>query len=155
MVVKKPSRSLNSSRYRQGLFVPKHPHKYEGDVNNIMYMSSYELEMCTFLDLNPNVLKWSSEEIIIPYFNPVKQKMSRYYPDFFVTFVNSSGKVINELIEIKPHNQTKAPRTRKGKHHIYENLTYAINCAKWEAASKYCTERGWNFRIITQKSLNK
>ena len=27
------------------------------------------------------------------------------------------------------------------------------NACKWDAAKKYCIERGWEFKIITEKNL--
>ena len=31
--------------------------------------------------------------------------------------------------------------------------TYAVNIAKWEATEILCKERGWVFKIITEKDL--
>jgi hypothetical protein len=68
----------------QGYFKPRHPEKYVGDVNKIRFMSSWELQADKFLDDNPNVLRWSSEEIVIPYVKPTDGKVHRYYPDYWV-----------------------------------------------------------------------
>ena len=55
-----------------------------------------------YCDNNPNILEWGSEEIIIPYKSPLDKKVHRYFPDFFIKYKNSSGKIIREIIEVKP-----------------------------------------------------
>lgn len=140
-------------KYQQGLYTPKNPGKYLGDVTKIRYMSSYELHMHTFLDNNPNVIAWNSEGVIIPYVKPTDGKVHRYLVDYFVQYKNKSGEIICELIEVKPESQTKKSRSRNPKTKLVESLTYAVNLAKWEAATKYAKERGWKFKIITERSL--
>ena len=76
----------------QGKFKPKNPSKYKGDPTNIVYRSSWELKLMMYLDTHPNVLKWGSEEIVIPYESPVDGRMHRYFPDFFVEQINTEGK---------------------------------------------------------------
>lgn len=141
-------------RFRQGFYTPRHPEKYIGDVTKIRFMSSWELETHQFFDNNPNVLHWSSETIAIPYMKPTDGRIHKYYPDYFVEYINSAGEVVQEIIEVKPAAQTKAPR-KTHKHALYEQLTYAINTAKWEAAVRFCAERNIKFRIITEKSIFK
>jgi hypothetical protein len=142
------------ARFRQGYFTPKNPHKYVGDPNKIRYMSSWELELHTFFDGNTNVLRWASEEIAIPYIKPTDGKIHKYYPDYWVEYVNSKGEIVQELIECKPKDQTKTPRSNR-KHVLYEQLTYAINTAKWQAAQEWCRQRNITFRIVTEKSIFK
>lgn len=147
------SQPINTGRrYRQGIFTPKHPEKYRGDSTRIRYMSSWELEMHNFLDNNPNVVEWSSEEIAIPYIKPTDGRIHRYYPDYLVTYKTRTGQLITELIEVKPKSQTKQPR-KTHKHALYEQATYAINIAKWQAATKFANDRGWIFRIVTENSI--
>ena len=38
-------------------------------------------EVC---DLNPDVLKWGSEETVIPYVSPLDNKIHRYFVDFYI-----------------------------------------------------------------------
>jgi len=145
-----------ASRFVQGYFTPKHPEKYVGkNVGKIRYMSSWELHMHEFLDNNPNVLKWSSESTPIPYLKPTDGKVHMYYPDYQVQYVNKDGEIINEIIEIKPHEQTRQSRSKDVGNKLYENLQFAVNIAKWQAAQKYCDQHGIKFRIITQKTLFK
>lgn len=71
-------------KYKQGYFIPKHPNKYIGDVNDIIYRSSWEKRFMIHCDLNSNVISWGSESFPIPYYNNVKGRMARYYPDFCI-----------------------------------------------------------------------
>lgn len=144
----------NKSRFTQGHFIPKNPEKYVGDINKIRVMSSYELEVHEFLDNNVNVIRWSSETIAIPYIKPTDGRLHKYLPDYYVEFRNSAGDIIRELWEVKPKSQTRAPR-KNHKHALYEQLTYAINMAKWEAAVAFCAQRGIKFRILTERSIFK
>lgn len=141
----------------QGLYTPINPEKYIGDVNNIRFLSSWELHFNKFLDNNVNILAWSSEEISIPYFNPQKGRVSKYYPDYWIKYNNKEGKVTTNIIEVKPFSQTQAPKTRgkNRKTQLHENITWAVNNAKWEAAIAFCAAHGTKFRIITEKELFK
>jgi len=96
------------------------------------------------------VLAWGSEEIVIPYRSPLDKKIHRYFPDFFVK--TESKKY---LIEVKPYRFTKEPviPKRKTKRFINEVMTYGVNLAKWETATEFCLDRGWEFMIITEKEL--
>ena len=46
-----------------------------------------------------------------------------------------------ELIEVKPDNQTVKENLGRSRHN---QLHYALNQAKWEAASKYAKSKGEN-----------
>lgn len=137
-------------------FIPVNPHKYIGDPTRIITRSSWEVKFLKWADTNPNIFAYSSEEVVIPYMNPVKGKMSRYFVDALIVTIDKTGKKVVSLIEIKPYSQTKLPKQTKGKRKktiINETMTYAVNQAKWEAAEAYCKERGWNFLILTEKEL--
>lgn len=144
--------------FRQGIFTPTNPEKYRGNANNIVFRSSWELSMNKFLDGNPNVLSWSSEEIKIPYLKPTTGRVHNYFPDYFMEYQNVSGEVIREIIEIKPSNQCHAPVPSRGKRRktlLYEQQQWAVNEAKWKAAQSWCAARGLVFRVLTEKSLFK
>lgn len=144
-----------ANTFKQGKFTPRHPEKYIGDVNNIIFRSSWELEAFKFFDNNVAVLEWGSEIIAIPYLKPTDSKVHRYFPDIYVKFQKKDGIVTEELIEIKPEKETRQPTTR-GKSlqtQQYEAITWAINKAKWQSASKWCKERNIKFRILTENSL--
>jgi len=143
--------------YRQGLYTPRHPEKYKGNINNIVYRSSWEYSFCQFLDNNPNIVEWGSEVVAIPYVKPTDRKVHRYFPDFYIKYKNKHGHVIQEIIEIKPEEQTRTPtmRGRKREQLLVESIQYVINIAKWKAANQWCKQHGVNFRILTEKQLFK
>jgi len=147
-------RSKNNSRFVQGYFTPKNPGKYVGDITKIRVMSSYELETHEFFDSNPNVLRWSSEPFAIPYIKPTDGKLHKYFPDYFVEYKNKDGEIVQEIIEVKPAAQTRRPR-KNHKHKLFEELTFAINQAKWLAAIQFCGERGMKFRVLTERAIFK
>jgi hypothetical protein len=40
------------------------------------------------------------------------------------------------------------------KQYIQEVVTWGINEAKWKYASEFCADRGWTFKVLTEKDLN-
>jgi len=143
------------NRFKQGKFTPKNPDKYVGDVDKIRYMSSWELHFDKFLDSNPNVLQWSSEEIAVPYIKPTDGRVHRYFPDYWVQFKDVDGNLKQEIYEVKPKQQTRRTRSKNPKTKIYEDITYAINIAKWKACADFCTKYGMTFRIVTEEQIFK
>ena len=139
--------------FKQGYYVLKHPEKYVGDPNKVRYMSSWELDAHKFLDNDPRVIKWSSETIAIPYLKPTDRRVHKYYPDYFVQYRDAKGKIHNEIIEVKPYRETQPPKSKRNKTRIQEELTYAINLAKWSAAQKYCNKYNIRFRLLTEKEI--
>lgn len=141
--------------YKQGFFKPKNPKKYIGDPTNIVYRSGWEKRVMDSLDDNINVIRWASEEVVIPYVSPVDNKIHRYYVDFYVEAVGRDGETRIMLLEVKPKGQTEAPKTpkRKTKRFITEVMTYGVNQAKWKAATEYCRNKGWEFKLITEQEL--
>ena len=146
----------------KGKFRPKNPNKYKGNPSNIIYRSLLERRFMVYLDNNPSILKWQSEEIIIPYVSPVDNRVHRYFPDFYIKYKNSDRKIIEELIEVKPFNQCSPPNPKKkrkntgrtSKRYLKEVQTYIVNDAKWNQAMKYCKDRNWKWRILTEKDIN-
>lgn len=141
-------------RYHQGLYTPKHPEKYVGDTTKVRYMSSWELHLHEFFDNNPNVIRWSSEELAIPYVKPTDGKIHRYFPDYWVEFLNKDGKIVQEIIEVKPQQQTKVPRANS-KQKLAETVQLAINISKWKSAQEWCKQRNIKFRIVTETTIFK
>ncbi len=141
--------------FKQGYFTPTHPEKYNGKVNNIRFMSSYELTFFKFLDNNPAIISWASEEIAIPYLKPTTGRVHKYYPDLWVKYTDRHGNIKQEIIEIKPEKQTKKPTTRgkNKKTQLYETLSFAVNVAKWKSCKLFCDKYGMEFRIITEKDI--
>ena len=58
-------------------------------------------------DDNPNVIRWASEELAIPYVSPVDRKRHKYFPDFLIEMRNRVGQIETVLIEVKPYKQTR------------------------------------------------
>ncbi len=137
----------------KGVFKPKNPHKYKGDPTNIIYRSSWELKFMLYCDAHPDILLWSSEEIVIPYLSPIDGRWHRYFPDFLLKKRTKDKKVETDLIEIKPYAQTQAPQRKNKADRVYLNevYTWGVNTSKWNAAYRYCLERGWKFIIMTEK----
>ena len=106
-------------------------------------------------DTNPQVLKWCSEELAIPYFSEVDQKMHRYFPDFLMMVQNNSGELKRYMVEIKPEVQTLPPkkRSRNTKSYLTELATYSVNTSKWNAAEVWCKKNNMEFIIMTEKHL--
>ena len=147
---------MAESKYLQGFYRPKNPEKYLGDVNNIVFRSSYERKLFIWCDETPSVRKWASEEIIIKYFDPTTNRTRRYFPDVMFEVLDRDGKITKYLAEIKPERQTKPPNPspkKKTKTWLNENITYQKNLAKWEAARHFCALNGLEFVMITEKQL--
>lgn len=137
-------------------YKPSHPKKYKGNPNNIICRSSWERKFCTWCDLNENILEWGSEEFSIKYFDPVKNKVRRYYPDFIIKVAEKTGKVKTYVIEIKPKKQTMPPNPnpkKKTKSWLNEVYTWETNNAKWKAADEFCKDHLLEFKIITEDEL--
>jgi hypothetical protein len=136
-------------------FTPKNPEKYLGDVTNIWARSSWENRIMHWLDSNPSIISWASEECVVPYVDPADGRRRRYFPDFIVKSKSPDGKIKTIMIEVKPKSQVAEPKVRKRvtKQYINEVYTYAVNQAKWKAAQEYCLDRGWTFQIITEDDL--
>jgi hypothetical protein len=138
----------------KGRFRPKNPQKYKGDANNIIYRSTWEIKVMNYLDENPNVIWWGSEELPIPYLSPVDRKKHRYFPDFIAKMRKADGTVMTYVIEVKPEKQTQPPtQKRKTKTFLQEAITYEVNKAKWYAATEFCKDHGWQFLILTERHL--
>ena len=133
----------------KGKYKCKNPDKYKGRVGHIIYRSLWERKFMLYCDKVNAVLEWSSEEISIWYRSPADSKMHRYYPDFWIKYINLRGEIREKLIEIKPKAQTRPPKYMHGS--AYK--TYQINDAKWRSAIKYCREDDMQFQILTEDHL--
>ena len=134
----------------RGKYKIKKPEKYLGNYHNVTYRSRWELKTFQFLEQQKNVKFWASEEIKIPYYD-WKGGRHTYYPDLYFELVNGS----KWLIEIKPASQTRPPKNSKSKRYFAEQRRWKTNEAKWTAAIDFCDRAGLNWRIWTEKDLNK
>jgi hypothetical protein len=147
--------SKTSRAYKQGLFIPRNPQKYSGNVSNIIYRSSWELRTFEWADMNPSVISWSSEETIIPYVSKVDGRYHRYFIDLKLKIRGTDGEVKDYIVEIKPFQQTQPPKFpgRQTPRYLKEVETFITNQSKWEAAKVYAEERKMKFVILTEKEL--
>lgn len=148
----KPPRFRKDPRFKQGMYQPIHKEKFLGDY--AVYRSGLELKFMKFCDTNPNVLKWGSENVVIPYYSPIDKKMHRYFVDNFVMI--KEGEIIKKyLVEVKPSRQTQPPtaKYKKKSNMIYEQVQWTVNQAKWSACKEVCKKRGFEFIILTEKDL--
>ena len=134
-----------------GNYKVKNRNKYAGNPDKVVYRSHWEKLCFKWCDDNPNIIEWSSEEVVIPYYYEVDKKYHRYFMDLKIK--TKDGKVT--LIEIKPDKETKPPefKGRRTKRYITEGLTYVKNQNKWEAAAEFAKDRDWGFEIWTEKTL--
>ena len=125
--------------------------KYGGVPTNIKYRSLWERQAFKYLDANPSVIGWNSEEVVVRYRCKTDGKMHRYFTDLFIRM--KDGKCF--LVEIKPKKQTVAPKqgARKTKKYIKEVMTYAKNISKWEAATEFAHRNGMTFQIWNEDTL--
>jgi hypothetical protein len=137
------------SKWAKGLYQVQNKEKYIG--NKLpTYRSSWELKFCQFCDSHPSIIKWASENIAIPYFNPIKNRYANYFPDFMIQYIDQDGKEHVELIEIKPSSQTTFENAGRSK---TNQAQVVVNSAKWEAAQEFCKRKGIRFKVINENQL--
>ena len=129
-------------------FTPKNPQKYIGTKTELLCRSLWERRVCKFLDENEKIVKWSFEEVEIPYVSPIDKKVHRYIPDFLVQVDRGHTKK-SMLIEIKPKKQVHLKESASKQ----EKVMFAINNAKWQAAQKFCEKHNIEFKILTEKEI--
>jgi len=137
------------SRFARGKFVPTRPTKYVGN-KSPTYRSSWEWAFMRFCDNNDNILKWASEAVQIPYRDPLTNRNTVYIPDFFIQYIDKDGRMLTELIEVKPANQTLLEKVGRNKNN---QMQYIKNQAKWQAAQAWCKSQGIKFRVLNETDL--
>ena len=142
-----------------GKYKIQNPKKYIGNADMIFFRSSWELRVFRRFDNDPNILRWNSEEVIIPYFFPVDNKWHRYYVDLYCELKQKDGSVHQYIIEIKPHKYLSPPEfkgttknKRPSKSFLRECFEYKKNQAKWEAAREFAKKQNLEFLILTEKN---
>ena len=73
-----------SGDWKSGKYIPINPEKYIGDINNIIYRSSWERKFCQYCDIKKEILKWSSEPASVKYWSPIDKKEHEYHIDFYI-----------------------------------------------------------------------
>ena len=117
----------------KGKYKPIYPAKYIGNINTIIYRSLWERRFMLYCDKSDQIIRWSSEELHIPYLSPKDNQWHNYYPDFQIETIDDRMIVV----EIKPFYQ----------------MTYDVNKAKWKYARKYCKRNDIEFIVLTEKEL--
>lgn len=121
----------------------------------VQYKSSLEHKAIIYCDYNKHVVKYSLEPFGIPYIKPTDGKKHRYFIDLFMEF--STGDKF--LVEIKSSAETKEPQIPKKKtvkaiaNYNKALQTYAINKAKWLAATEFAKSQKMKFIILTENEL--
>ena len=139
----------------KGKYKVRAPYKYKGNPTKVIYRSLWELKFMTYCDTNINILEWGSEEVYMWYRSPVDNRAHRYFPDFYIKVREKDGTIKKYIIEVKPQRQTKPPARpkRQTKGYLREAFEYAKNQAKWKAANEWCLDKGFEFKVITEKEL--
>ena len=139
----------------KGKYKVRAPYKYKGNPTKVVYRSSWELKFMNYCDTNTNILEWGSEEMYVWYKSPVDNKPHRYFPDFYIKARESNGQIKKYIIEVKPQRQTKPPAKpkRQTRGYLREAYEYAKNQSKWKAANEWCLDRGFEFKVLTEKEL--
>lgn len=134
-----------------GKYNVKNIQKYDGNPTKVFFRSLWEYKVFKWCEENPSIIKWSSEETVIPYRCKTDNKIHRYFVDVKIKLANGE----THLVEIKPKKETVPPKTppRKTKRYVTEVMTYVKNQSKWEAAEEYCMARGWKFSVWTEDTL--
>ena len=136
-------------RFARGKFAFKNKEKYIG-LKTPTYRSGWEHAFMRLCDEHPNVAKWASESIKIPYRHPLTGKYTVYVPDFFIVYNDKEGRKHAELVEVKPKAQTTMENA--GRSHAKQKQV-VINTAKWEAANAYARQRKIRFRVVSEDQL--
>lgn len=171
-----------SGKPHQGVYIPKNPGKVVG--GDVIYRSSWEMAFARWCDDNPAVIEWGCETASIQYRNPAAVDLdacrkygvspldpanwpiNNYYPDFYVELRaddDEDGTKTKKLfIEIKPKHQTERPipppvgaKLQEQKRFNEAARTYLQNDAKWKAAIVWCQDRGIEFKVFTEVTLQK
>lgn len=122
------SRRRRKKRYHTGI------HLSDKLTSKCVYRSGWEKTYACLLDNDPTVKSYSYESIVIPYVsNKTTKKVRRYFPDFFITYVDGS----RVLVEIKPRRKLVQKTVQK----------------KLAAAKGWCSCNDVTLRIITEIEL--
>ena len=137
-------------KFASGTYTVENTSKYVGN-KPPFYRSSWELAFMRMCDAHPNILKWASENVKIPYQNPATGRYANYVPDFMIQYRDKNGVEHVELIEIKPSNQTTMENARTGRN----QMATVINAAKWTSAQEWCERKGIKFKVINEDQIFK
>lgn len=158
----RPNKNKAATKFKQGYYIPINKEKYMGNINAIVYRSSWERQFLMYLDTNEDITKYNSEGITIVY-RDTEGHSHRYYPDFYYEIKRKDNPNFTDkvVVEIKPYKETQPPVSPKNEsiksltNHEYAMRTYIKNKIKWSSAISWCERRGFKFLIITEHHLKK
>jgi hypothetical protein len=142
---------------KTGVYTPRNPEKYTGNVNNIVYRSWLEFAAFIWFDKHQDVLEWSSESVIIKYVYKGRQR--RYFIDIYAKIKDKNNEITKYIIEIKPKKKLQRPKAPKVqskqsiKNYNFLIEEYTLNRVKWEYAREYAEKRGYKFIILTEDTI--
>ena len=144
-----------NGRYKQGIYKPRHPDKYIGNVENICYRSSWEYKCFKWLDESPKIIRWNSEEVVVNYLSKLDGRVHKYFVDLYFEVKGKDGKVNKFLAEVKPYTQTIKPVEGKNKNtYLNACITYQRNQDKWKYCREFAKSKGLNFVLLTERNTN-
>lgn len=164
----KPNRP---TKYKSGNYKLLNETKYIANPDKIIYRSGLEYQFCVYADKNPNILKWGSEIIGIPYtmydYNTNTNRNHTYYMDYYLEVKNENHPTGMErwLIEVKPETEylaiignTPPEKPKKCTPKAIETWEYGLkmfitNKHKWAAAKEYARRNHMIFYVVTEKVL--
>ena len=147
------------AKYNQGVFKPMNPRKCKNPPNRpIVFRSSWEAMLFKWCDRNTNVVEWSSEQLRIPYLHPMNRTMHIYVPDVWIKVIESNGKMIEKVIEVKPLSETPAFAMARFKEtgrkpSAYRQGVLLVNNAKFKSAEQWCKAHNMEFVIMTENEI--
>lgn len=143
--------------WQQGIYTVQNREKYIG-TQNPTYRSGWERSYFYHLDTNPEIIRWNSEGVVLPYQFNLDGKKHNYHIDiYFEKLVRD--KIYKVLVEIKPHAELFPPqlpkkRTYKSlKNYNYRMVSYNKNQSKWKFAQSFSSANGMDFYILTEKGI--
>ncbi len=176
------SGNLKKGETHQGYYKKeylKHPEKYIGDANLIIYRSGWEFAFIKWCDSSPSVLKWSSEPTSVQYadrvskleeckkygLNPNDPKnwiIKNYHVDFWLEIKKPDETIEKWIIEIKPSSKLKKPippsenaSLKEHKRFNNEAKDFILNESKWKAMNVLAQKINAKFYIFTEQTLTK
>lgn len=141
------------SRFKQGYVDNKSLKKlFESQKEKpVIFRSSYEKKFIWWLEKSSKVKRWGSETLCIEYKLPNDDNVHHYWPDYLVEMTD--GSII--LVEVKPYNQTVPPDPFLNDRNSLAYRTYVKNYCKWKAADAFCRKNNLQFKIITEKTIER
>lgn len=145
------------SHYKQGNYRPINFSKCLN--SSPQYLSGWELQCFSKLDMNDRVIKWGANSFSISYYNEVKRRVCKYFLDIYCEYLKPDNSIVKFIIEVKPDNQLLPPSkpkrltSKSQKNYNFNLLQWKTNQNKWNAANQFGLANNMHFIIRTDKGL--